>query len=497
LDKAGAVSCVLASDDLGSARHARNSREAALVPPLGAYLVVLAVVAVTTFGSLFVVRRVAVRVGAVVRPDERRVHKRPTPTLGGVGMLVGVLAGMLAAWLMGDFAEVFGGSTEPLGLMIAAVIMLAVGVVDDLREVSAPAKLAGMVLPASVLVISGIALIVLRVPFLGVFVLSSDWSYLLSVIWVVGMANAINLIDGLDGLAAGIVAIASGTFFLYARQLGDEGILQAGNIGPLVAVLVLGACLGFLPHNVHPARIFMGDGGALLLGLLLAASTMVVGGRTDQAFSGQSFFFFAPIFIPLVILGVPVIDTLFAIVRRTTKRSGITAADKGHLHHRLMALGHGQWRSVLILWGWTALLSGFVLYPTYTGSGDAIVPIGIAAILLALYSALHPGFRVRRRGAGEVETDVLGDDDAGADGTSDAIADARRPDGSAAVARTEGSPAGGDAATGASGPPGPGHPAVIGPVAHRPIASPPALLPPPSPPPPAPPPPSAPAPRSR
>jgi UDP-GlcNAc:undecaprenyl-phosphate GlcNAc-1-phosphate transferase len=456
------------------------------VPPLGAYLVVLAVVAVTTFASLFVVRRVAVRIGAVVRPDERRVHKRPTPTLGGVGMLVGVLAGMLAAWLMGDFAEVFGGSTEPLGLIIAAVIMLAVGVVDDLREVSAPAKLAGMVLPASVLVISGIALIVLRVPFLGVFVLSSDWSYLLSVLWVVGMANAINLIDGLDGLAAGIVAIASGTFFLYALQLGDEGILQAGNIGPLVAVLVLGACLGFLPHNVHPARIFMGDGGALLLGLLLAASTMVVGGRTDQSFSGQSFFFFAPIFIPLVILGVPVIDTLFAIVRRTTKRSGIASADKGHLHHRLMALGHGQWRSVLILWGWTALLSGFVLYPTYMGSGDAIVPIGIAAILLALYSVLHPGFRVRRRTGGEGDGDAV--DAAGASDVADAA------DGRGAGAQDSA-----DAAAGSdvSGPPAPGHPAVVGPVAHRPLVPPPALLPPPSPPPPATPPPSTRAPRSR
>ena len=426
------------------------------MPDIGAYMVVLAVVALTTFASLFVVRRVAVRVGAVVRPDERRVHTRPTPTLGGVGMLVGVLAGMLAAWLLGDFAEVFRGSTEPFGLMLAAVIMLAVGVVDDMREVSAPAKLAGMVLPASVLVISGIAIIVLRVPFLGVFVLSSDWSYLLSVIWVVGMANAINLIDGLDGLAAGIVAIASGTFFLYALQLGDEGILQAGNIGPLVAVLVLGACLGFLPHNVHPAKIFMGDGGSLLLGLLLAASTMVVGGRTDQAFSGQSFFFFAPILIPLVILGVPVIDTLFAIIRRTTKRSGITAADKGHLHHRLMRLGHGQWRSVLILWAWTALLSGFVLYPTYTGSGDAIVPIGIAAILLALYTVLHPGIRVRRRSAGGVEVDL-------GPAADDPLDDEVDP---------------GDE------PPAPDAPSVVGPFAHRPMQPPPVLMPPPSPPPP-------------
>ena len=369
------------------------------MPELAAYGVVLAVVAVTTFAALFAVRRVAVRIGAVVKPDERRVHARPTPTLGGVAMLLGLLVGMAVAWALGDFSAVFSGSTEPLGLVIAAVIMLTVGVVDDLREVSAPAKLAGMVLPATVLVISGIAILVLRIPFFGVFVLSSDWSYLLSVLWVIGMANAINFIDGLDGLAGGIVAIAAGSFFLYSLELSNQGLLAPGNLGPLLSVIVLGACLGFLPHNVHPARIFMGDGGALLLGMLLAASTMVVGGRVDQQFSGQSFFFYAPLFIPLVILGVPIIDTLFAIVRRASSRTGISTADKGHLHHRLMRLGHGHRRSVFILWAWTALLSGFVLYPIYTGSGDGVVPIGIAAILLALYTVLRPGVRFWAKGA--------------------------------------------------------------------------------------------------
>lgn len=367
------------------------------MPSIGAYATVLAVVAVVTFVTMFGVRRLAFRIGAVVRPDERRVHERATPTLGGVAMLIGVLAGMGTAWLMGAFSPVFSGSTEPLGLVLAAVVIAAVGVVDDLRDVSAPAKIAGIVVAASILVISGISILVFRVPFAGVFVLSTDWSYLVSVLWVVGMANAINLIDGLDGLAGGIVAIAAATFFLYSHELAGEGLLAVGNVGPLIAIVVLGACLGFLPHNIHPARIFMGDGGALLLGLLMAASTMVVGGRTDRSFSGSSFFFFAPLFIPLVILGVPVIDTLFAIIRRARSRSGISTADKGHLHHRLMRLGHGHRRSVFILWTWTALLSGFVLWPIYTGSGDGIVPFGIAAILLSLFTILHPGVRVERR----------------------------------------------------------------------------------------------------
>lgn len=367
------------------------------MPSIGAYAIVLAVVAVTTFVTLFGVRRLSFRIGAVVRPDARHVHERPTPTLGGVAMLLGVLAGMFTAWCMGSFDVVFNGSTEPLGLVLAAIVIAIVGVIDDLREVSAPAKIAGIVLAASVLVISGISILVFRVPFAGVFVLSTDWSYLLSVVWVVGMANAINLIDGLDGLAGGIVAIAAATFFLYAHELGGEGLLAVGNVGPLVAIVALGACLGFLPHNIHPAKIFMGDVGALLLGLLMAASTMVVGGRTDRSYSGSSFFFFAPLLIPLVILGVPVIDTLFAIIRRARSRSGISNADKGHLHHRLMALGHGHRRSVFILWTWTALLSGFVLWPIYSGSGDGIVPFGIAAILLSLFTILHPGVRLERR----------------------------------------------------------------------------------------------------
>jgi UDP-GlcNAc:undecaprenyl-phosphate GlcNAc-1-phosphate transferase len=272
------------------------------VPSTGSYLVVLAIVTVATFAAIPLVRRFAVRVGAVVKPDERRVHERPTPTLGGGAMLVGFLLGMLVAWRLDAFDSIFDSNTEPLGLVIAAVLMLAVGAIDDLREVSPPAKVAGIVLSASVLVFSGISLLSLRIPFVGTFILDPNWSYLLSVLWVLGMANAINIIDGLDGLAGGIMAIAAGTFFLYAIQLQSEGVLPDGNIGPLIAILVLGMCLGFLPWNVHPARIFMGDGGALLLGLLMAASTMVVGGRTDQPFSGQTFFFFAPVLIPLVIL---------------------------------------------------------------------------------------------------------------------------------------------------------------------------------------------------
>lgn len=379
----------------------------------GAYLVVLAVTAVATAGLVPLVRQLAVRVGAVVRPDERRVHERPTPTLGGIAMFAGFAAGLGVAWQLGALDGIFAGNTEPLAVLTAAVLMLAVGVIDDLREVSAPAKIAGIVVAASVLVYGGVSILVFRIPFAGVIVLSSDWSYLLSVMWVIGMANAVNLIDGLDGLAAGIVAIAAATFFFYAVELRDEGVLPPGNIAPLIAILVLGVCLGFLPWNVHPARIFMGDAGALMLGLLMAASTMVVGGRTDQPFSGQTYFFFAPLFIPLFILGVPIVDTAFAIVRRATKRSGVATADKEHLHHRLMRLGHGHRRSVFILWAWTALLSGMVLLPAYTRRGDGLVPIGVLALGLALYTLLHPGVRSARVSAADevAATAAVGSDE--------------------------------------------------------------------------------------
>ena len=367
------------------------------MPGVLAYLLVGGAAAVATGLATPLARQFAERSGLLPAPDDRDVHDMPTPSIGGPAMLVGLLVGALVAWLIGDFDAVFATRSEMLGVLVAATIMCAVGVVDDVRPVSAPAKLAGMVLAGSTLSLVGVSLVVLRIPFVDVVLLSPDLSALATVLWVVLLANALNLIDGLDGLATGIVAIAATTFVLYAVRLGNEGVLFEGNPGALIAVLVAGICVGFLPHNVHPARIFMGDGGALMLGLLMAASTVSVGGRTDAAYSGQSFFFFAPLVIPLVILGVPLFDMLFAVVRRAaTPGLSVTVADKDHLHHRLLRLGHGHWRAVLILWAWTALLSGFVLWPTYSGRGDTVVPIGIAGVCLRLFTVLHPRLRAVR-----------------------------------------------------------------------------------------------------
>lgn len=385
------------------------------MPGTIAYLFIGVVAALVTFFTTPLVTRRAHRLGWVAQPDERRIHQVPTPDVGGIAMFLGFTVALALAWQMDRFSPVFDNNSEPFGVLIAAAIIFGTGLIDDVRELSSPAKITGTVLAGLVLVWFGATMFYFRVPFLDVFVLSDDWIPIITVLWLVGMTQAINLIDGLDGLAAGIVAIAAAAFFFYSRRLDDLGVLAQPNIGPLIAVIALGVCLGFLPHNFNPAKIFMGDSGALFLGLLMAVSTSVVGGRAEpnnEAYTpGQTYFFLAPLFIPLFILGVPIVDTAFAIVRRAAKRQGVATADKGHLHHRLMEMGHGQRRSVLILWLWTTLLSGFVLYPIFTEARTALIPIGTAAIVLGLYTVLHPEVRRQRRTSDE--SDVFGEDEPG------------------------------------------------------------------------------------
>jgi UDP-GlcNAc:undecaprenyl-phosphate GlcNAc-1-phosphate transferase len=366
-------------------------------PPSSAYAIVFGV----AFGLTLVLTPLAAwlarRVGALAQPDERRVHEVPTPYFGGLAMILGLLGALVVAWRLDGFETVFDTSLAPtVGITIGAVIACLVGTLDDVRPVSPPAKMSGLVLAGSALYYFGAAMAIFPLPFLGTVILSWDLAPLVTVLWVLVMANATNFIDGLDGLAAGIVAIAAGAFFLYGhRAAGVEDVIRPDNPSPMLAVIVVGICIGFLPYNFHPARIFMGDGGALMLGVLLAGSTMLVGGQSDNPFSGRVFFFYLPL-IPLFIMGVPLLDTLWAVVRRARRGLSPANADKDHLHHRLMRLGHGQRRSVLILWAWTGLLSAFVLFPVYTKRGDAFVPIGIAALGLILYTYLHPGARRTR-----------------------------------------------------------------------------------------------------
>jgi UDP-GlcNAc:undecaprenyl-phosphate/decaprenyl-phosphate GlcNAc-1-phosphate transferase len=367
--------------------------------PIGWYAVVLVVAAGVTTALCGPARWLSLKAGYVALPDgERRVHTKATPYGGGAAMFLGFLVAMVVAAVIPAFRTVFAGSSEPLGVVLAGAAIFVVGMIDDAREMSAPAKVAGQVLAASILYFLGDTLWQFKVPFAGIVSLSPGVTVtpLIMALWVIALTNAVNLIDGLDGLAAGVVAIGSGALAVYGIELMRLGVLQADSeVGVLVAVITCGICLGFLPFNFHPAKMFMGDAGALFLGLLMSASTMVIGGRIplSSPTTGTTYFFYAPLLIPFFILGVPLLDMTFAFVRRTAHGTGFHTPDKDHIHHRLLRLGHGHRRSVLILWAWTALLSAFILSPLFSHRLNAVIPFGVAALGIGLYTFFHPGLR--------------------------------------------------------------------------------------------------------
>jgi len=350
------------------------------VPSIAAYGVVLAVVTLTTGVGIPIVRRLAVRLGAVVRPDDRRVHARPTPTLGGLAMLVGFLVGMAVAWRMHAFTSIFDGNTEPLGLVIAAVIILVVGTIDDLREVSAPAKVSGIVVAASVLVFSGISMLLLRIPFGGTFILDPNWSYLISVLWVLGMTNAINLIDGLDGLASGVVAIACAALWFTARLHADFYVM-------FFASLLIGACAGFLRWNFPPASVFMGDTGSQFLGLTLAAVSLLENRKGTAVLT---------LLLPLVALGVPLADSALAFVRRLVKRQHVFRGDTSHVHHQLLAVGLSTRAALFSMWALCAFFGLIaVLLEWLPRNWSALLVTVLGAVLFVVLELLRTLRRVR------------------------------------------------------------------------------------------------------
>jgi UDP-GlcNAc:undecaprenyl-phosphate GlcNAc-1-phosphate transferase len=377
----------------------------------------------------------------IVPPDAERVHTVPTPTAGGTAMFLGlVIAFVVARFLpVPEFHLVFSPSREALGVLGAAAVMWLVGFIDDVHEVSPPAKVAGQVIAAMVLYFAGVTLLEVKLPFYHYIQLSSSLLPLVTALWVIGIANAINLIDGLDGLAAGVVAIGAAALCVYGLKLESQGDLLSPDVGPLVAAATCGLCIGFLPHNFHPAKIFMGDTGAMLLGLLMAASTMTIGGQSVDVW-GKAYFFFIPLLVPVLILAVPILDVAFAIVRRTVKRTGVAVRDLEHLHHRLIRLGHGHRRAVLILWAWTFVLSAIVLYGSFYSGLRSEILIGIAVLAVGLYTLFVPGRRRAEQAAtgvavaGSVEGEEgLGQAELAAQGVDDGASGASR--------ETPGSPA--------------------------------------------------------
>jgi UDP-GlcNAc:undecaprenyl-phosphate GlcNAc-1-phosphate transferase len=328
------------------------------------YLVVFGVTALTAFVSTPLVRKAAVISGAIDRPSDRKVHPRPTPTVGGLAIFMAVLAGWGVSHGMDFFDRMYRISSEPLGALVAGAVILAVGAVDDVRGTTVPVKLSGQILAGGLLVLFGVQLLYFWFPGQGILSLGSDLAVPISILWILAMVNAVNLIDGLDGLAAGLVAVASIAFFLYIYLSPQSPFFGPGTGTPaaLLSAIAAGAALGFLPWNFHPARIFMGDSGAMLLGVLLAAATISGVGRSVTAPSGGDLAAFSiPVLIPLLVLAVPFVDVAFAIARRLVRHRPITAPDKEHIHHRLMDFGHSHRQAVLLMYLWSLLLSGSAL----------------------------------------------------------------------------------------------------------------------------------------
>lgn len=357
-----------------------------------AYLLVMAVAAVVTFLTTSPVRGVAVRLRALSPVRDRDVHSTPVPRLGGVALLAGFAAALGLASTVPFLAGTFGeGLSGPLGILLGAALITVVGVVDDLVGLDALTKLVGQVLAGVVMATFGVQLLVVPVGPGDILLLSGWLLTALTVLVVVVTVNAVNFVDGLDGLAAGVVAIAGIAFFVYSYLLSVEASPDdLSSTASLVTAAMVGACLGFLPHNLHPARIFMGDSGSLLLGLLLAASTISLTGSIDpQVMSREGIApAFMPLLLPVAALIVPIADVGLAVLRRTAAGRSPFAPDKQHLHHRMLEIGHGHRAAVALLHAWVAVLAFGVVATLRWPWQDVLVVAGGVLVVVAVLTVV-------------------------------------------------------------------------------------------------------------
>jgi UDP-GlcNAc:undecaprenyl-phosphate GlcNAc-1-phosphate transferase len=329
------------------------------------------------------VMALARRGGAVDHPGPRRLHRDPVPTLGGLALALAVLGvAWLARALPGPAAQL---DVKPLlGLTLAAVPVLLLGIVDDLRGAGPWTKLVIQACAALVLVLFGYGVPVLSAPFNGA-IASGAFNVPLTVVWVLLVINAINLIDGLDGLAAGAVLIAAATLWWVGRSHGDFYVM-------FIAALLIGASLGFLRYNFPPARIFMGDTGSHFLGLTLAAVSLLENRKGTAAVT---------LLFPLVALAIPIADSALAFVRRLVRGQPVFRADTGHIHHRLLALGLSPRGALLTLWGLCAFCGALAALLSALPRSAAVPLVG--ALALVLFLALVRLRSVARRRAGTEE----------------------------------------------------------------------------------------------
>lgn len=354
------------------------------------YLLVFLVAVTVTYLLTVIAREIALRTGAVAAVRDRDVHAEPIPYLGGVAMFGGLVAAFLVArelpFLSRSDPFVFQDVTV---VLVAGGLICAVGVIDDIFDIDALTKLGGQILAAVILVWFDVRFYFIPMPDGSQIPFNALTGGVLTVFLVIATINAVNFVDGLDGLSSGVVGIAAVAFFIFCYVIADRNGLTLATTGALLSAALAGACLGFLQHNFHPARLFMGDSGSMLIGLVLSASVLTLTGQftgSEISTEGTSFFVtIMPILLPFLLLMVPMADLLLAVVRRTRAGRSPFSPDKQHLHHRLLEIGHSQRRAVLIMWMWAALIaSGSVVASFYSGMW---MWIGLAA-LTALTTAL-------------------------------------------------------------------------------------------------------------
>jgi UDP-GlcNAc:undecaprenyl-phosphate GlcNAc-1-phosphate transferase len=332
------------------------------------YLLAGVISAVVSFGGSWLVWKLGLRYKWYPKVRERDVHRTPTPRLGGIAMYVGVIVSLLCAWFLFPaiagqdyFRLVFAEPQRVLAVLAGATIIVVLGVADDIWDLDWMTKLAGQIIAAGILAWQGVAIVSLPIGnTLGVG--SSYMSLIFTVLAVVLVMNAVNFIDGLDGLVAGVAIIAGGVFFLYTFFI-NRVVVETEfffNLPSLLTAVLVGACAGFLMLNWHPAKLFMGDAGALLVGFLMATSAVSITGNIDPAAVRTRTDLlpaFIPILLPFAILVVPILDFGLAVIRRVSAGKSPFSADRKHLHHRLLDMGHSHFHAVLIFYAWTATVA--------------------------------------------------------------------------------------------------------------------------------------------
>jgi UDP-GlcNAc:undecaprenyl-phosphate GlcNAc-1-phosphate transferase len=330
------------------------------------YAYILIIAAAVTYLLTPAVRRFALAIGAAPAPRARDLHTTPTPRLGGLAMYGGLIAGVAVAYKLTYTQQAFPSSRTIVGLVAAGGLLVVIGIFDDRFGLSPISKLAGQIAAGGILAWSGAILSWLPWPGGQTLALEPDLSYTLTILLVVVTINAVNFIDGMDGLAAGVVAIAALSYLVYSYTLTNSVGIPSQSLPAIASAALVGMCLGFLPHNFHPARIFMGDTGSMLLGMMLAYGPISSISSLDQnVLTNYSqlhplnrYPTILPLLLPLAIWLIPYADLLLAVIRRTRAGQSPFEADRKHLHHRLQNMGHSYMQTVLLMYLWTALFAG-------------------------------------------------------------------------------------------------------------------------------------------